>query len=137
MTLANTTSVTLVEELFFQPDFAPYPLVKGIQLKIAQAIVEVIAATDLGGPLVVNARNDLRPIREKDRGHKGRSKPVVALTIDLLVELKGADRAERSVLVGRSHAIGIAEGTVGATIAADVSINRTSGAREVAAAAAG
>src|ERR1700687_2683271 len=48
------------------------------------------------------------------------------------MKLVGAERGKRTILVGQSRAIGVAVGTVGATVAADVSGQRSARIREVA-----
>src|ERR1700738_5623355 len=62
---------------------------------------------------------------------------VVAATIDLLMKRERGERRKRSVLIVQRSAVGIAEGTIGATMTADVAVSRTAGSGEVAAAAAG
>ena len=50
-----TIARALIEGLLDGSYFAPDPLVEGIELQIADAIIEVIAAADLCGPFIVNA----------------------------------------------------------------------------------
>src|SRR6202043_2079634 len=59
------------------------------------------------------------------------------VAVDALMKLGGGDQGQRTVLVGGGRAVGIAEGAVGAAVAADIAGQRAAGIREVAAAAAG
>src|SRR5258708_30719750 len=85
----------------------------------------------------MNPREDLRPVGREAGSDQACLEPVGAVTIDMLVKLISSDRRKRTVLVGYSSTIGVAVGTVGTTVAAEVAGNRAAGAREVAAAAAG
>src|SRR5258707_2709710 len=85
----------------------------------------------------MNPREDLRPVGQEDRSDQACLEPVVAVPIHILVRLISSDRRKRTVLVGYSSTIGVAVGTVGTTVAAEVAGNRAAGAREVAATAAG
>src|SRR6202043_1681212 len=58
------------------------------------------------------------------------------VAVDALMKLGGGDQGQRTVLVGGGRAVGIAEGAVGAAVAADIAGKRAAGIREVAAAAA-
>src|SRR6266404_3193222 len=79
---------------------------------------------------------DLRAVGKKDRGDQAWFKPVVAVTIDPLMKLVGRERGEWTVLVGQSSAIGVAVGTIRATIAAEEARHRAARVGEVASAAA-
>ena len=110
-------------------------------MNVAEAIIEAIATANLRGPFVMNAGHDDRTVRQHDGAW---SKTVhinlgivVAATVDLLMKLESGDRVKRTVLVGQRSAISIAEGTIGATMTAEIAANRTAGAGEVTAAAAG
>src|SRR5216684_9423075 len=83
----------------------------------------------------MNPREDLRPIGQEDRGYQAWFKPVVAVTVNPLMEFIGGDRGEWTILVGQSSAIGVAVGTIGATVAAEEAGHRTARVGEVAAAA--
>src|ERR1700730_416998 len=151
--LRNTSEHTIarpfIEGLFERQDLAPHPLIEGVELNVANTVVESIAAAHLCGPFVVNAGEDrsavggVRVAAGQEHGSKkGRTSQdwfhaVVAVTVDLLMKLVGGDRRKRSVFVGQSSTIGIAVGAVGATVAADVARKRTAGVRKVAAAATG
>src|SRR5260370_22663277 len=84
----------------------------------------------------MNAREDLRTVGQEDRGNQPWFTPVVAASIDPLMQFIGGDRRKRTVLVVQGSAVGIAVGTVGAPVAADVAVNRAAGSGEVASAAA-
>src|SRR5258708_758845 len=84
----------------------------------------------------MNARKHLRAIGQEDRGNLPWFTPIVAASIDPLMQFIGGDRGERTVLVAQASAVGIAVGTVGATVATDVAGDRAAGSGEVAAAAA-
>src|SRR5258708_38268101 len=134
---------TLVEWLFERHDFAPNPLVEGIQLKIAQPVVEAVAAAHLRGPFVVNAGEDLSAVGgvrvaagQEDRSYQAWFKPIVAVSVDALMKLVGCERGEWTVLVGQSSAIGGAVGPIRATIAAEEARHRDARVGEVASAAA-
>src|SRR5215472_10400061 len=72
---------TLVEGLLRRRHVAPQPFVVGVELDVADAVVEAIAAADLGGPFVVNAGEDLRAVRQKDRRDLTRLEPIVAVAV--------------------------------------------------------
>src|SRR6266481_8097690 len=131
---------TLVELLLGRGYVPSYPFVEGVQLKVAEAIIEAIAAANLRGPFVVNACHDRGTIAEQDgprnKIRRVKLSVVVAATVGALVELIGRDRRERTVLVVQCRAIGIAVGAVGAAVAADIAVGRAAGARKIAAAAA-
>src|SRR5260370_37222709 len=110
-------------------------------MNVAQAIIEAIARSDLGGPFVMNACHNRRTIRQHDGSWSKigciNLGIVVAATIDLLMKLERGERRKRAVLIVQRSAVGIAEGTIGATMTADVAVSRTACSGEVAAAAAG
>src|SRR5205807_6833078 len=120
---------------------AAYPFVERAELKITQAIVEAIAAADLGGPFVVDARQDLSAIGQENRTRSTRPvdielEIIIAVAVDAFMELVGGDRREPPVLVRSRRTVGITVRTVGAAVAADVTRYRTAGVGEIAAAAA-
>src|SRR5216683_58847 len=49
---------SFVEWLFGRGHVSPYPLIVGVELKIAETVIKAITAADLRGPFVVNARHD-------------------------------------------------------------------------------
>src|ERR1700730_702387 len=123
---------SLVEGLFERKDLAPNPLVEGVELNVAQTIVEAITAANLGGPLVVNAGRNGRAIRQNERyrrsnGRRIELRVVVTTAVDLLMHFVGGDRGKRTVLVGQSRAVGVSKGAVGAIVAADNARTSTAG----------
>src|SRR5450631_4797489 len=73
----------LVERLLCRGHFAPDPLVIGIELQIAEAIVEAIATANLRGPFIVNACHHQRTISQEDRRKaRPRFSTVVAAAVD-------------------------------------------------------
>src|SRR5437763_515530 len=110
----------------------PEPVVRAL-------VVDAIAAADLCGPFVLNAGHYDRTIRQDDRSCSKSSRTdlsiVVATTIDLLVELVGSDRGERTVLIGQSRAVCVAVRAIGAILPTDIACAGTACTWEVAAAA--
>src|SRR5205085_10062862 len=84
----------------------------------------------------MNPRQDLGPIGQEDRGCQAWFQPVIAVTIDAFMEFVGGDRRKGTILVGQSRTIGVAVGTIGATVAAEEAGHRAARVGEVAPAAA-